>query len=192
MSSYYILWILLFSLSFSLGAEELERKVYLKNRNRVELFKENMPLYMKEYYLPRKRYIDKQPVSRDAGPYWQVSLILEGSEKRELNRKNKREIRKLEKFLLVADDFQLSRYFSREDAYLKMKAKYAIQEIKELAELDEQWRKQNDPIFTNYLHYKASVPERKFYKRNKSKFFSDQTGEELVILLQKEGKSFTE
>ncbi|MCB1179668.1 MAG: hypothetical protein KDK36_18975 [Leptospiraceae bacterium] len=170
---------------------EINRKAYLKNKKRVELFKDKMPEQMQEYYLPRKRYIDRQPLNRSAGPFWQVSIIIEGTELREKYRKNLREIKKLESFLLVADDFQLSRYFNgNEERYLQMKAKNAINEIKELAKLDEQWRKQHDPIFTEYIQTKASGKERAYYKRNKSKFYSEQTGVELVELLQKEAEDF--
>lgn len=152
---------------------------------RLENFKKNMPPYIKRYYLPRKRFIDRQPVSEEY-LFNQMELILKGSYLRKLYKKNLKEIKKLEQFLYIADDFELARYFEKEEYYLSIPAKKSIREIQFLAKLDEEWRKKTDPEFFAYLYTKANMEERKFYKRYKHKFFSEKSGKELIKLLQQE------
>ncbi|MBP7280262.1 MAG: hypothetical protein KBA66_01705 [Leptospiraceae bacterium] len=162
-----------------------KKRKYKKNLLRVEQFKANMSQSEREYYEPRKRFIDKQSVKPSDEFFYQIDIILRGTTLREKNRKNIREIRKLEKFLSMADDFQLHRYFgTNEELYLGMKASKAIQSIKQDAKLDENWRKKNDPIFSHYLEHKASKAEKEFYKKNKALFFKMESGEELVQFLQ--------
>ncbi|MCB1143189.1 MAG: hypothetical protein H7A24_10185 [Leptospiraceae bacterium] len=187
-----ILLLIVLSSSFLLDAKDKkpsrQRRVYLKNLRYVTEFKKRMPENMKAYYLPRKKYIDKQPVNPEVGPFYQLQIIVQGTEWRDRNLKNnRREILKLENFLKTADDFQLSRYFSlSEEKYLGMKAGDAIAIIESQAKKDEAWRKKTDPIFVKYIEKKASWKERKYYKNNKSRFYSADTGWDLVQLLQKE------
>ncbi len=175
-----------FAYSLSIMSESHSKKrKYKKNLLRVEQFKANMSQSEREYYEPRKRFIDKQSVKPSDEFFYQIDIILRGTTLREKNRKNIREIRKLEKFLSMADDFQLHRYFgTNEELYLGMKASKAIQSIKQDAKLDENWRKKNDPIFSHYLEHKASKAEKEFYKKNKALFFKMESGEELVQFLQ--------
>ena len=132
-----------FAYSLSIMSESHSKKrKYKKNLLRVEQFKANMSQSEREYYEPRKRFIDKQSVKPSDEFFYQIDIILRGTTLREKNRKNIREIRKLEKFLSMADDFQLHRYFgTNEELYLGMKASKAIQSIKQDAKLDENWRK---------------------------------------------------
>lgn len=158
---------------------------YKKNLHRVEEFKRNMSQKEKDYYEPRKRFIDKQSVRPSDDFFYQIDIILRGTTFREKNRKNLSEIRKLEKFLLTADDFQLHRYFgSKEELYLGMKAANAIQNIKQEAKQDEAWRRKNDPIFGHYIKHKATKEEKQFYQKNKALFFKTETGHELVQFLK--------
>jgi hypothetical protein len=165
-----------------------DRKQYLKNLKKVANFKKNMPKNMVEYYLPRKKYIDKQPVTPLVGPFYQIQIIVNGSKWRDKHMvKNSKEIKKLEEFLKTADDFELSRYFTpKEEKYLSMKSSVAIQKIRYYAKLDENWRKKNDPIFSKYIEEKASQQEKKYYKKHKSRFYSYDSGWDLVQILQKE------
>ncbi len=166
-----------------------KRARYKKNLARVEEFKRNMSEQEIAYYLPRKRFIDKQSVRPSDEPFYQIDIILRGTALREKNKWNIVEIRKLEKFLLHADDFQLHRYFgTSEELYLGMKAKKAILSIKKEAKLDENWRKKNDPIFIHYLKYQATKEERRFYKKNKALFFKPETGYALIQILKTEAK----
>lgn len=158
---------------------------YKISRERLENFKKNMPAYVKQYYLPRKRFIDRQPIS-ELFFQNQLELILNGSYLRKRNQSNLKEIKKLERFLCIADDFQLSRYFEREKYYLSIPASQSIKEIKTLAKMDEEWRRRSDPEFFAYLENKASIEERKYYKRNKHKFFSEKSGRELIEILKLE------
>ena len=165
------------------------RDRYRKNLTRVEEFKRNMSAQEIAYYLPRKRFIDKQSVRPTDEPFYQIDIILRGTAFREKNKWNITEIRKLEKFLLHADDFQLHRYFgTSEELYLGMKAQKAIQSIKREAKLDEDWRRKNDPVFINYLKREATREERRFYQKNKALFFKPETGYELIQFLKKEVK----
>ena len=179
-------FVFFFAYSLSIMSESHSKKrKYKKNLLRVEQFKANMSQSEREYYEPRKRFIDKQSVKPSDEFFYQIDIILRGTTLREKNRKNIREIRKLEKFLSMADDFQLHRYFgTNEELYLGMKASKAIQSIKQDAKLDENWRKKNDPIFSHYLEHKASKAEKEFYKKNKALFFKMESGEELVQFLQ--------
>lgn len=162
---------------------------YRKNLQRVEQFKKNMSEKEKEYYIPRKRFIDKQSVRPSDDFFYQIDIILKGTTLREKNHWNINEIRTLEKFLATADDFQLHRYFGKnEELYLGMKAYKAIQSIKREAKLDENWRKKNDPIFGNYIEHNASREEKDFYKKNKALFFKMETGEQLVEFLKTQTK----
>jgi hypothetical protein len=148
-----------------------------------------MSLQEIEYYLPRKRFIDKQSVKPSDEEFYQIDIILRGTALRGKNKWNLVEIRKLEKFLMQADDFQLHRYFGvSEELYLGMKAKKAIQSIKKEAKQDENWRKKNDPIFMHYLKHKATREEKDFYKKNKALFFKPETGRELIQFLKAEAK----
>lgn len=166
-----------------------KRDRYRKNLTRVEEFKRNMSAQEIAYYLPRKRFIDKQSVRPTDEPFYQIDIILRGTAFREKNKWNITEIRKLEKFLLQADDFQLHRYFgTSEELYLGMKAKKAIQSIKKEAKLDEDWRKKNDPVFINYLRKEATREERRFYQKNKALFFKPETGYALIQFLKTEAK----
>ena len=165
------------------------RDRYRKNLTRVEEFKRNMSAQEIAYYLPRKRFIDKQSVRPTDEPFYQIDIILRGTAFREKNKWNITEIRKLEKFLLQADDFQLHRYFgTSEELYLGMKAQKAIQSIKREAKLDEDWRKKNDPVFINYLKQEATKEERRFYQKNKALFFKPETGHALIQFLKTEVK----
>jgi hypothetical protein len=155
----------------------------------LEEFKRNMSAQEIAYYLPRKRFIDKQSVRPTDEPFYQIDIILRGTAFREKNKWNITEIRKLEKFLLKADDFQLHRYFgTSEELYLGMKAQKAIQSIKREAKLDEDWRKKNDPVFINYLKQEATKEERRFYQKNKALFFKPETGHALIQFLKTEVK----
>lgn len=185
-----ILIFLFFAVNLSILPEsKSKRERYKKNLTRVEEFKRNMSAQEIAYYLPRKRFIDKQSVRPTDEPFYQIDIILRGTAFREKNKWNITEIRKLEKFLLHADDFQLHRYFgTSEELYLGMKAKKAIQSIKREAKLDEDWRKKNDPVFINYLKYEATNEERRFYQKNKALFFKPETGYELIQFLKKEVK----
>ena len=175
---------LAFSLSIFPTSNSKIRK-YKKNLHRVEEFKRNMSQKEKDYYEPRKRFIDKQSVRPSDDFFYQIYIILRGTTFREKNRKNLREIRKLEKFLLTADDFQLHRYFgSNEELYLGMKAANAIQSIKQEAKQDEAWRRKNDPIFGHYIKHQATKEEKQFYQKNKALFFKTETGHELVQFLK--------
>lgn len=180
---FYSLVIFAFSLSgLTLASQDLQNP-YKFQLERIEIFKKNMPAYMKRYYFPRKRFIDRQPISQDYA-FNQMELILKGSYLRKLNKKNIKEIKKLERFLYTADDFQLARYFEQERYYLSIPAKQSIKEIQFLAKQDENWRKKSDPEFFTYLTTKASLEERKYYKRYKYKFFSDKSGKELIEILK--------
>jgi len=115
---------------------------------------------------------------------------LRGTAFREKNKRNLPEIRKLEQFLMKADDFQLHRYFGlNEELYLGMNAKKAIASIKREAKQDENWRKKNDPVFIDYLKHLATKEEKRFYKRNKALFFKTETGAALIKILQTEAKA---
>lgn len=161
------------------------KKKYLKNLSRVEEFKRNMSQKEREYYEPRKRFIEKQSVRPKGDFFYQIDLILIGTAIREKNRWNIKEIRKLEKFLVKADDFQLNRYFSgSEEIYLRLPATKAIRRIKSIARQDENWRIKNDPYFIHYLKYKATNAERNFYKRNKALFYRPESGIDLIQFLK--------
>ncbi len=187
-SLFFLLIHIVLSLSISSDSES-KRARYKRNFDRVEEFKRNMSPQEVEYYIPRKRFIDKQSVKPSNEQFYQIDIILRGTALRGKNKWNLVEIRKLEKFLIQADDFQLHRYFGvNEELYLGMKARKAIQSIKKEAKLDESWRKKNDPIFTHYLRYEATSGERYFYKKNKALFFKQETGKELIQFLKKEAK----
>lgn len=183
---FLVSFIIYFAYNLSIMPESPSKKrKYRKNLLRVEQFKNNMSRNEREYYEPRKRFIDKQSVKPSDEFFYQIDIILRGATLREKNRWNIKEIRKLEKFLSMADDFQLHRYFgTNEELYLGMKASKAIQSIKQEAKLDENWRKKNDPVFGHYLEHKASKAEKEFYKKNKALFFKMETGEELVHFLK--------
>ncbi len=182
--------ICLFSLQSVWADESLEfdRQEFIKNFKRVIEFKKNMPVQMVDYYLPRKKYIDKQSVNPYAGSFYQIHIISRGAYFRAKNwKKNWKEILKLEKFLETADDFELSRYFSdMEEVYLRSSANKSIAHLKEEARRDELWRKRNDPIFATYLEKKATPAEKSYYKKNKSKFYCELTGKKLIKMLQEE------
>ncbi|HNB97018.1 MAG TPA: hypothetical protein PLS71_02175, partial [Leptospiraceae bacterium] len=148
-----IIIVLQLAINLSISSEPKSKRLrYQKNLKRVEEFKKNMSEPEKAYYLPRRRFIDKQSVKPSDDRFYQIDIILRGTALREKNKWNIREIRKLEKFLESADDFELHRYFGlNEEIYLGMRAKKAIQSIKRDAKLDENWRKKNDPIFEYYL-----------------------------------------
>lgn len=168
-----------------LSTSQSKIKKYKKNLSRVEEFKRNMSQNEKDYYEPRKRFIDKQSVRPSDDFFYQIDIILRGTTFREKNKRNLREIRKLEKFLITADDFQLHRYFGpNEELYLGMKAAKAIQSIKQEAKQDEAWRRKNDPIFSHYIKHQATKQEKRFYKKNKALFFKTETGHELVQFLK--------
>jgi hypothetical protein len=175
----------------SLWAEESlesDRQEFIKNFKRVIEFKKNMPSQMVDYYLPRRKYIDKQSVNPYSGSFYQIHIISRGAYFRAKNwKKNRKEILKLEKFLETADDFELSRYFSdMEEIYLRSTANKSIAHLKEEARRDELWRKRNDPIFATYLEKKATSAEKSYYKKNKSKFYCELTGKKLIKMLQEE------
>ena len=167
---------------------EYDRIEFIKNFRRVIEFKKNMPTPLLEYYIPRKKYIDRQSVNPFSGSFYQIHIISRGAYFRAKNlKKNQKEIIKLEKFLEAADDFELSRYFSdMEEIYLRSPANKSIAHIKEEARRDELWRKRNDPIFAYYLEKKASVAEKAYYNKNKSKFYCELTGKKLIKMLQEE------
>ena len=166
-----------------------KRARYKRNLTRVEEFKRNMSQQEIEYYLPRKRFIDKQSVKPSDEQFYQIDIILRGTAFREKNKRNLGEIRKLEQFLMKADDFQLHRYFGlNEELYLGMNAKKAIASIKREAKQDENWRKKNDPVFIAYLKHQATKEEKRFYKHNKALFFKTETGAALIKFLQTEAK----
>ncbi len=177
---------------FSEEARDYDRVEYLKNFSLVKEYKKNMPSQMLEYYIPRKRFIDRQSVNPASYPFYQIHILSRGAYLREkYSQKNLSEIRKLEKFLEKADDFQLGRYFGDfEEIYLRSKAKKSIQHICEAAERDEKWRLKNDPIFAKYLSTKATVREKKYYSQNKSRFYGELTGKSLVLYLKEESKVF--
>ncbi len=183
---------LLYTSTFCLEADELttDRVEYLKNLSLVGDYKKNMSPRMKEYYLPRKRFIDRQSVNPSSYPYNQLHLLSRGVYLRnKYFTKNGREIKKLELFLEKADDFQLNRYFGDyEEIYLRSSAHKSILHIRETAERDERWRLKNDPIFAKYLSRKASPQEKKFYSQNKSLFYGELTGHELIAYLKAESK----
>lgn len=185
-----LLLIFYFAINLSILPESKSKKEkYKRNLKRVEEFKRNMSAQEIAYYLPRKRFIDKQSVRPSDEPFYQIDIILRGTSLREKNKWNIVEIRKLEKFLVQADDFQLHRYFgTSEELYLGMKARKAIQSIKREAKLDEDWRKKNDPVFMNYLSEEATKEEKQFYKKNKAIFFKPETGQALIQILKKEAK----
>jgi len=185
-----------FLFSSSLFAEEridFDRIEYLKNSSMVKEYKKNMPFQMLEYYTPRKRFIDRQSVNPASYPFYQIHILSKGTYLRgKYSQKNLSEIKKLEKFLEKADDFQLGRYFGDfEEIYLRSKAKKSIQHICEAAERDEKWRLKNDPIFAKYLSTKATVREKKFYSQNKSLFYGELTGKSLVLFLKEESRVFS-
>jgi len=185
-----------FLFSSSLFAEEridFDRVEYLKNSSMVKEYKKNMPFQMLEYYTPRKRFIDRQSVNPASYPFYQIHILSKGTYLRgKYSQKNLSEIKKLEKFLEKADDFQLGRYFGDfEEIYLRSKAKKSIQHICEAAERDEKWRLKNDPIFAKYLSTKATVREKKFYSQNKSLFYGELTGKSLVLFLKEESRVFS-
>ena len=169
---------------------DIDRKEYLQNLRSVLEFKAKMPGFMREYYEPRKRYIDSQPVNPDSGTFFQLHILNRGANlRKKYFISNKKEILELEEFLKKADDFQIARYFGDfEEIYLRSKAKRSIQHIKQLAERDELWRKKNDPIFANYIDKSATLHERHFYKKNKSRFYSEFTGLKLIEFLKLETK----
>jgi hypothetical protein len=188
--------ICIFLFSSSLFAEEridFDRIEYLKNFSMVKEYKKNMPFQMLEYYTPRKRFIDRQSVNPASYPFYQIHILSKGTYLRgKYSQKNLSEIKKLEKFLEKADDFQLGRYFGDfEEIYLRSKAKKSIQHICEAAERDEKWRLKNDPIFAKYLSTKATVREKKFYSQNKSLFYGELTGKSLVLFLKEESRVFS-
>lgn len=188
--------ICIFLFSSSLFAEEridFDRTEYLKNFSMVKEYKKNMPFQMLEYYTPRKRFIDRQSVNPASYPFYQIHILSKGTYLRgKYSQKNLSEIKKLEKFLEKADDFQLGRYFGDfEEIYLRSKAKKSIQHICEAAERDEKWRLKNDPIFAKYLSTKATVREKKFYSQNKSLFYGELTGKSLVLFLKEESRVFS-
>ena len=167
-----------------------KRARYKRNLNRVEEFKRNMSQQEIDYYLPRKRFIDKQSVKPSDEQFYQIDIILRGTAFREKSKRNLAEIRKLEQFLMKADDFQLHRYFGlNEELYLGMNAKKAIASIKREAKQDENWRKKNDPVFIDYLKHQATKEEKRFYKHNKALFFKTETGVALIKILQTEAKA---
>jgi hypothetical protein len=185
-----------FLFSSSLFAEEridFDRVEYLKNSSMVKEYKKNMPFQMLEYYTPRKRFIDRQSVNPASYPFYQIHILSKGTYLRgKYSQKNLSEIKKLEKFLEKADDFQLGRYFGDfEEIYLRSKAKKSILHICEAAERDEKWRLKNDPIFAKYLSTKATVREKKFYSQNKSLFYGELTGKSLVLFLKEESRVFS-
>jgi hypothetical protein len=164
---------------------QAKKRKYKRNLIRVEEFKRNMSDKEREYYEPRKRFIDKQSVKPSDDFFYQIDIILRGTAFREHSRWNIKEIRKLEAFLAKADDFQLHRYFgTNEELYLGMKASKAIKSIKREAKQDENWRKKNDPIFLHYLKNEATKEERVFYKKNKALFFKPETGYQLIQFLK--------
>ncbi len=177
---------------YSEDAKDFDRIEYIKNLSMVREYKKNMPSQMLEYYTPRKRFIDRQSVNPASYPFYQIHILSRGTYLRgKYSQKNLSEIKKLEKFLEKADDFQLGRYFGDyEEIYLRSKAKKAIQHICEAAERDEKWRLKNDPIFANYLSSKATAREKKFYSRNKSLFYGELTGKSLVLFLKEESRVF--
>jgi hypothetical protein len=185
-------FILLLVSSFCLDGEGLtiDRAEYLKNLSLVREYKKNMSTPMKEYYLPRKRFIDRQSVNPISFPYNQLHILSRGVYLRsKYYPTNSREIKKLEVFLNKADDFQLNRYFSDfEEIYLKSNAHRSIQHIRETAERDERWRLKNDPIFAKYISHRATPPERKFYNQNKFLFYGELTGNQLIAFLKTESK----
>ncbi len=187
----YTICIFLFSFPlFTEEARDFDRIEYLTNSTMVKEYKKNMPSQMIEYYLPRKRFIDRQSVNPASYPFYQIHILSRGAYLRgKYSQKNLSEIKKLEKFLEKADDFQLGRYFGDfEEIYLRSKAKRSIQHICEAAERDEKWRLKNDPIFAKYLSSKATVREKKYYSQNKSRFYGELTGKGLVLFLKEESK----
>lgn len=181
-----LLLLLQAAINLSIYAEHRSKQArYQRNLKRVDDFKKNMSEPEKAYYLPRKRFIDKQSVKPSDEHFYQIDIILRGTALREKNKWNIREIRKLEKFLEGADDFELHRYFGiNEEIYLGMKAKKAIQSIKRDANKDENWRKKNDPIFQYYLTHQATPIEKAYYKKNKALFFKTETGYALIDFLK--------
>lgn len=180
-----ILSFLLIFYTNSLFSEKKSAIKYRKNLQKVLDYKANLSKEEKIYYEPRKRYIDKQSVSPKMDYFYQINIIQRGALLRKQHRWNQKQILKLEKFLETADDFQLHRYFSNnEDAFLSMRAKDAIQIIKEDAARDEEWRKKNDPVFADYLKDRATEKEKAFYEKNKALFFRPESGEKLIQTLQ--------
>jgi hypothetical protein len=182
----FLALILLFFLIPGLIFSESKRvQKFKKNLQKVAIFKKNMQTEYQDYYLPRKRYIDKQPVDPATGQIYQVYLIQRGANLREKHSNNRKEILKLEKFLETADDFQLGRYFGpNEEKFLSLKAKDSIRLIKEAAEKDEKWRIKNDPVFAKYLQDEARREERLYYLTHKAEFYSEKSGFELISVLR--------
>ncbi len=175
---------IVFFLSISLEGKNTIQK-FEANRNKFIEFKKNMTVEQWNYYLPRKKYIDKQPIKSSKNYLSQADIIIKGSVLRENCISNRKEILELEDFLTMADDLELNKYFSlSEEILLEMKAKNVILSIARLAKEDENWRKKNDPIFIDYIQNAASIEEKIFYKKNKALFFRSESGEKLILFLK--------
>lgn len=158
---------------------------FISNKNKFLEFKKNMTESEWEYYEPRKKYIDRLPIKSSKDYFSGADMIIRGSILRKKFVWNEIEISKLEEFLLIADDLELSKYFSlNEEILFSMNSKKSIGAILKLAKEDEEWRKKSDPIFFSYLENKASIEEKIFYKKNKSLFFRKESGIELISFLK--------
>lgn len=168
---------------------DYDRLDYLTHKKILDSFKSSLSKDMLAYYLPRKRYIDRQSIYPYAGTNYQVFIIKRGTFIRNRNLWNKKEIRELEKFLESANDFELNRYFGeKEDYYLGIRSEMAVREIRKDARRDEAWRQKTDPEFARYLKVKANFQEIDFYKKNLSLFYVDFFGKERISYLQKLSK----
>jgi len=192
---FYIAFILIFMINFYAyshpNAEvDYDRIDYITHKRILETFKSSLTKDMLAYYLPRKRYIDRQSIYPFAGTNYQIFIIKRGTLARNRNQWNKKEIRELEKFLESANDFEMNRYFGeKEDYYLGIRSEMAIREIRKDARKDEAWRHKNDPEFARYLRAKANYQEIDFYRKNLSLFYVDFFGKERIAYLQKLSKN---
>lgn len=190
--AYILSGLLYFSCPFGLSAEvDYDRIEFLQHKKAMERFYESMSPEMREYYIPRKRYIDRQSIYPFAGEFYRVYIIKRGTywRKKYLSR-NKKEILKLEEFLGKANDFELNRYFTGdEESFLRTKSSDSIREIKKEASRDEFWRYKSDPVFATYIHNKATSKEKLFYKNNLSLFYVEFSGKQRISYLQSLSKN---
>ncbi len=157
---------------------------FISNKNKFLEFKKNMTDSEWDYFEPRKKYIDRLPIKSSKDYFTGADMIIRGSILRKKFSWNESEIIKLEKFLSIADDLELSKYFSlNEEILFSMNSKKSIGAILKLVKEDENWRIKSDPVFFAYLNNKASIEEKIFYKKNKSLFFRKESGIELIQFL---------
>ncbi|HNK56006.1 MAG TPA: hypothetical protein PLL86_07285, partial [Leptospiraceae bacterium] len=87
-----IIIVLQLAINLSISSEPKSKRLrYQKNLKRVEEFKKNMSEPEKAYYLPRRRFIDKQSVKPSDDRFYQIDIILRGTALREKNKWNIRD-----------------------------------------------------------------------------------------------------